>query len=420
MEGQRCRKQMLNDEIISFLGERGVPTSEKITKCVMDSECDNCCCMRTRNQKSDISNFVKLLLSSLNEHVECDWERYKSLGKNVVDEAPFFLRRKNCTFLNFDIQVDLHRYMEINKVHRLLLVQNKLSIYHLSDGWPDGLLDGLPIYRRPWYDFESIDHFKGNVRSHCKATAEYPFLLCFESARLGLDLEEIFGIEPPTEISTACEQLFSIMNVKNPVYLSTLRKAESNNLPLSTVLIYRANLKVDGRLDLLEPLRADDKRIFRMYGADRFLEISISKNVTNNTIKDFFSKDVVVANRRFKFFWFKKENGIHPILFAVSGQGIKEIDVESARDRCIPTKMNPDMSLGKWIKRMKLSFSTTTATCVLPPKSVSLLQDFEKAGIAEIDGAGLISSEALKAVCDAYTKEKDKKCGSGFQGRLAG
>jgi RNA dependent RNA polymerase len=210
------------------------------------------------------------------------------------------------------------------------------------------------------------------------------------------------------------------MNVKNPVYLSTLRKAESNSLPLSTVLIYRANLKVDGRLDLLEPLRADDKRIFRMYGADRFLEISISKNVTNNTIKDFFSKDVVVANRRFKFFWFKKENGIHPILFAVSGQGIKEIDVESARDRCIPTKMNHDMSLGKWIKRMKLSFSTTTATCVLPPKSVSLLQDFEKVGIAEIDGAGLISSEALKAVCDAYTKEKDKKCGSGFQGRLAG
>ena len=70
---------------------------------------------------------------------------------------------------------------------------------------------------------------------------------------------------------------------------------------------------------------------------------------------------------------------------------------------------------------MKLNFSTTTATCKLPPQSVFLVNDFEEKHVAQIDGAGLISPMALHAVWNGYCKGLDDICRfSGFQGRLAG
>jgi hypothetical protein len=209
--------------------------------------------------------------------------------------------------------------------------------------------------------------------------------------------------------------------MKYPTYLSALRTAEANNTPVCNALFYRAKLSAGGLLELLEPQRADDKRIYRLYGSDRFLEVSISNDVSNETIKRFLSREVLVANRCFKFFWFKREDGIHPVLFAVSGQGIEKVSVFDARDRCIPSKHNLNITLGKWVKRMKLNFSTTKATCVLPPNSLVVLNDYEDNGVSQIDGAGLISSEALQAVWSGYVKRNNSVCPfSGFQGRLAG
>lgn len=419
MEGQRCRKLMLADEAISFLRQKGAHISETFAKCTGDSVCDNCMCTRTGGKIDDItiSHFVKYLSRFVvkAKSDKFDWKMYITATNNCRD-LPAVLTTKARP--NFKLQVDLHRFLQMNDRQTFLdqLTNEKIGIYVRN-----GVTEATPTYCRRWSDFESI------ARSSCyfpllnDEATEFPFLLSFESDRLGLDLQEILKNTRPETLSSACEQLFGKTGMKYPQYLSTLRNAELNNLPLSTALVFQARLSLDGSLHLLEPQRADDKRIFRMYGSDRFLEISISKDVSNHSIKSFLSKVTTVGNRRFKFFWFKREAGIHPVLFAESGDGIDDVSVQAVRERCIPSASNADLSLGKWVKRMKLNFSTTTATCKLPPNCVSILSDFEEKGVAQIDGAGLISSMALQAVWNGYSKGNDVICRfSGFQGRLSG
>jgi RNA dependent RNA polymerase len=399
---------MLADEAISFFKENRVPvhSCEALAKCAMNSVCDNC---RNSGGKICITEFVTSL-SSFAKRNPFDWKMYQTATLKIK-KLPSALKAK--FFLDFPMQADLHRYMQTygQKSFFSQLSAGKVGVYVSN-----GLVEALPTVCRHWYAIESI----GLPMQHNKATT-YPFVLRFERDRLGLNLEEIFNNETPKVLSAACEQLFAKSKTKHPQYLSTMRAAERNEVPIFNVLFYRAKLKIGGSLELLEPQRADDKRIYRLYGSERFLEISIANDVSRETIKTFLSGDVTVANRRFEFFWFKREAGIHPVLFAVSGQGINKVSVQDARDRCIPSKYNLGISLGKWVKRMKLNFSTTTATCVLPPNSVDLIKDFEDEGVAQIDGAGLISSMALQAVWEGYNKRLDNTCRfSGFQGRLAG
>ena len=407
---------MLADETISYLRARPISTHscEALAKCAKESECDNCFCTN-KGRKVCITEFVTFLASAakLNNFDNFDNFDWYKTATNKVTKLPSVLTTKSRP--NFDLQVDLHRYMKS-------FVQQSFFT-HLNIYVKSGLIDATPIEYRHWYDVESINYatpFHSSLQ-HCKAT-EYPFVIYFERDRLGLNLEDVFSNDIPKIVSKACEQLFSKTN--HPLYLSAIRAAETNEVPIAMALFYRAKLNFDGSLELLEPQRADDKRIYRSYGSDRFLEISIPNNVLNETIKAFLSSEILVGDRYFEFFWFKREAGIHPVLFAVSGQGIEKVSVREARSHCIPFENNINLSLGKWVKRMKLNFSTTTATCILPPDCVELIRDFEDDGVAQIDGAGLISSTALQAIWDGY-KEKRKKIVSicpfsGFQGRLAG
>lgn len=410
---------MLADEAIAFLKEKQsmrIQSFEALAKCAIDNECDNCMCANKRG-KVDISDFAKFVFSAAkrDNFAKFDWKMYQNAIKRYKN-MPSALTKK--TRPDLSIQVDLHRYIQ-SCVQEPLLEQ--LCCGNLGIYVSNSLVEVQTGDCRQWYDIESSAYAKDNLSLQHLKTPEYAFVLCFERDRLGLNLDEIFNNETPTILSTACERLFSKTKTKHPHYLSALRTAEANEARICTAIFYRAKLNANGLLELLEPQRADDKRIYRLYGSDRFLEVAISNDVSNETIKHFLAGEVSVANRCFEFFWFKREAGIHPVLFAVSGQGIENVSVKDARDRCIPSKYNRNISLGKWVKRMKLNFSTTTATCILPPNCVDVVKDFEDDGVAQIDGAGLISSKALQAVWDGYTKRTDSICPfSGFQGRLAG
>jgi RNA dependent RNA polymerase len=189
---------------------------------------------------------------------------------------------------------------------------------------------------------------------------------------------------------------------------------------------YGAELQEDGSLVLLEPERAVNRRIYRMFGSDRFLNVSFAPEVTKSGIETFLRVPLELGGRSYRFFWFKKENGIHAVLFAETGFGLDDVLVANVQERCIPKANNPELTLGKWVKRMKLNFSDTNVGCKLPPGCVSILDDFNETGVAEIDGAGLVSAEALNAIWRGYNKSKGQiseksLCPySGFQGRLAG
>lgn len=97
--------------------------------------------------------------------------------------------------------------------------------------------------------------------------------------------------------------------------------------------------------------------------------------------------------------------------------------------RCLCPKANPSLTLGRLVKRMKLCFSKTIASGLLPEGSVEVFPDIKSPnGSVMTDGCGLVSKRALLAIWDAYWQESvirgesDRPpvmCTS-FQGRLGG
>jgi hypothetical protein len=116
--------------------------------------------------------------------------------------------------------------------------------------------------------------------------------------------------------------------------------------------------------------------------------------------------------------------------FAEKGPGITKdaaYTVENVWDFCIPRALNGHLTMAQFSKRMKLSFSTTRATCVLPENSVDIVPDFKTRDIQELDGCGLLSRAALNAIWQGYTEKESSTCEkgftcpfTGFQGRLGG
>jgi hypothetical protein len=109
----------------------------------------------------------------------------------------------------------------------------------------------------------------------------------------------------------------------------------------------------------------------------------------------------------------------------------------SANSKVLFLDLNPDITVGKFIKRLKLAHSKTTAAGVLPKGSVKILPEVRDVhNIADFDGCGLISRECLDFVWTEYCKaEQSKKLPAdqdldfmeiskcpytGFQGRLGG
>jgi hypothetical protein len=200
-------------------------------------------------------------------------------------------------------------------------------------------------------------------------------------------------------------------------------------------LYLHAKLDSEGKLALLPPERAIETRLFRKLGSHRFLHVNVEKNVPEVIRESFFGSPKHFCGRRWALFWCKM--GKSPqcyILFAESGVGIEveqELSVEQLRDWCIPRALNPDITIGKFMKRLKLSLSKVTSSGILPKASVELLSDFGGVGkIQEIDGCGLVSRGGLNFLWKVYSQKSlsdqkmdvvDEECPyTGFQGRLGG
>lgn len=436
MDGGKCRTSMLAHYavVISRM-------TRKIQQCMDLGLCDNCRIRSDLNLygKVDVSDKVRELVSSA-----VDFEFVKSLRK-----AGYFLAPKMCAvesvFLNPEVIDCLQRHISAANQH-----EESASEKSLLAKWCNSLdtmkisfhlqFTGLTVNQPPRktieeppvsiFDVETcvsaVDHLTpSRPRNH-------PFLLEFEAQRLGVKLTEI---NLPSSIHAACEILFRKAGMKIPPYLRALEDSTAKGLSVS--LFYRARLQVNGSLALDEPELALDRRIYRMFGADRFLEVSVSLSVKTPVAIKFFSYQAQIANRSYRFLWGKKAKNPQPfVMFAEKGCGISQKDectIEDVYNRCIPPTHNPTLTLGQIAKRMKINFSGTTAACKLPPGSVSILKEVKSDAI---DGAGLISRESLDAVWSKYqsnlakrkyqsNREREQLDGSpcpysGFQGRLAG
>jgi hypothetical protein len=236
-------------------------------------------------------------------------------------------------------------------------------------------------------------------------------------------------------------------------YKSILEAASSTNLPVDekagelafgqgSSLYFHGRLDKNGLVTLLPPNQAIERRIFRKFGSHRFLHINVSDDVPKEVRNQFLEGPIVMCGRKWKWCWCKMAKTPQCyVLFGEKGVGIdkdEELSAEDVREWCIPQALNEDMPIGKFMKRLKLSFSKVTAAGILPDNSVELIPDFEMDGvIAEIDGGGLISRAGLNFVWREYCRnEGARKLSSpsnesehglndicpytGFQGRLGG
>jgi RNA dependent RNA polymerase len=354
-------------------------------QCRTSSRCDNC-------QHLDMVDISPIILVALKATTKCQYvDKAKfPLGENVKDSLLRFLKLHKPQDHNMNKQ--LHHWMTC-----LLQKSTSFLLRHCNSD----LLLNLPKF-----EMESS-------RVAGLPQEDHPYLVCFEAQRLGKQLSTLSLPSCPIQ---ACKDLYKGCN----------QWTASFEHLWSDLLVYSAKLSVDGKLQLCPPeLEHGDRRIYRMYGRDRLLHLSVSSDVPYDLVQTLLVNPVLVGGRHFRFFWCKlTDNPQVFVLFAEHGCGIAmedECTVEMAQSKCIPLKCNPKLTMGQMMKRMKLSFSSTTVGCKLPPGSVKLLPEDD----LKIDGAGLISRKAMDAVWSGYKEHARKKhfssqCPTGFQGRLAG
>lgn len=283
---------------------------------------------------------------------------------------------------------------------------------------------------------------------------DLPFLLRFEVSRiLGLasEKEEVFTQAKRDQIAAMIQGRTWIGDLGADLRLSFLEAAhqlvgstatmssyvDNVHKTLKTSLYFQADLEPSGHLRLGCPRVETDRRIFRKFGFDRFLHIEVRAQM----IPKCFEEGLFLFGRSWRFLWCKTTHSPQCyIFFAEIGIGIvreKEISVEDVRNWCIPSELNRELSIAKEFKRLKLSFSKTTASGILPHCCIDIIDDIvningsDKSSANMTDGCGLISKDGIDFVWRAYHgnfTESDAElkgiayncpCSS-FQGRIGG
>jgi hypothetical protein len=188
-------------------------------------------------------------------------------------------------------------------------------------------------------------------------------------------------------------------------------------------LYFHAELTSHNVMRLLPPERANSRRIFRKFGSHRFLHVKVDAAVPDYVVKERFKEKIEICGRTYGYLWCKAQKSPQCyVLFAEKGFGIDiELSVEQVLDWCIPQSLNPELTVAKELKRMKLSFSKTTPTMVLPDNCIEVIADIlDGNGGPMTDGCGLISRDALNEIWKRCSDGSEWCPHSSFQGRIGG
>jgi hypothetical protein len=230
-------------------------------------------------------------------------------------------------------------------------------------------------------------------------------------------------------------------------YLPILEAASIAGLPVDetsiqgsfrngSTLYFHGAFDSEGNLTMRTPEMAYDRRLYRKFGSHRFLHIDVPKEVLREKRESFFGSSKSLFGRHWSLLWCQMAKCPQRyVLFAEKGVGIRpeeERSVTQLHEWCIPRRLNSGITIGKFYKRLKLSYSQTASAGLLPRGSVELLPDLGIAGkVVDIDGQGLVSKEGLdfiwrnielsKASSDLDIDLTNSSCpNTGFQGRLGG
>lgn len=259
-------------------------------------------------------------------------------------------------------------------------------------------------------------------------------------------MNELAGTQQDTQKYVHALETFKKCHEKIPI--DSGPAIEKNGFFFGTFLYFTANLHGNSmsnmHLELQPPEKAHNRRIYRKYGSHRFLDIRVQSNAGINCLKGYFANPLWICGRLYRLLWAKLDKAPQNyIFFAEKGKGIEKSDefsVDQVRDWMIPSKLNPDLTVEKYFKRVKLCFSKTIPAGVLPENCVELIPDVTNEENVMTDGGGLISFELMKDLQIKYNEyietetellgdkshethkkefDPDDICSS-FQGRIGG
>ena len=129
-----------------------------------------------------------------------------------------------------------------------------------------------------------------------------------------------------------------------------------------SLLYFSASFGTNGseQLVLRPPETSADRRIYRKYGSHRFREVQIYSDVIRKHIQTLMHRrdPLWICGRTYTFLWAKATKIPQSyVLFAESGIEITtedELTVDDVRYWCVCPQLNPEMTVAKEHKRMKL------------------------------------------------------------------
>ena len=244
---------------------------------------------------------------------------------------------------------------------------------------------------------------------------------------------DYFGLDVvgPCDCLDACKFLNGLLPRREAGrYESVLPRfpASENQLSIEafntgSALYFHGELDSNNIIRLLPPERANSRRIFRKFGSHRFLHVKVAGDLPDERVIKKFTQQNVLCGRTHGYLWCKAQKSPQCfVLFAERGFGItEEVTAAQVLDWCIPHELNPMLTIAKELKRMKLAFSKTTPSFVLPANSVELIDDIlGERGTLMTDGAGLMSRGALNEVWKHHSGGSTLCPFSSFQGRIGG
>lgn len=284
-----------------------------------------------------------------------------------------------------------------------------------------------------------------------------PFLARFEIERFGLQHNQSLKdvVDSTTDFGDVISAIYNSSDPENtsavPLYEPFLKHCLSKGFQVdkgkSCLFVFDAELSANG-VKLLPPKKADVKttRLHRCFGSHRFLNLHLNEYCNLPTVKgymkSFFTPDdkLFIAGRQYAIFHANfSESPVTFRLFAESGSGInksEELSVSEFVTSCIPPLLNPNLSVSKYMKRMKLSFTSTVPSLVLQLGELEAIPDIHGVDGCMTDGCGLISRDALNKVWKEYISNDEERCRtlgkdfiretnlfcpySSFQGRIGG
>ncbi|CAO3702893.1 unnamed protein product [Rhizopus stolonifer] len=200
------------------------------------------------------------------------------------------------------------------------------------------------------------------------------------------------------------------------------RKLLKNRMVRYGATVYYKTVNRAPRISIRPPKIAASNRLFRKFGQDRFLEITVSSSCNPSMtrhFKDFFLKPFLLMQRVFRFLFIKDST---LVFFATEGTDLEPISIQQVIDWHLPIIENWDMSMSKYTSRMTLGYSSSIPTIQFKPSEIEYINDIYPPGgkgdaACMTDGCGIISCSAMKEIMGCQTTD-ELPCA--VQGRIGG